>query len=268
VRDLITCIGDGTYPGDKFIEEAASLGISRRGQPRMPEGIIYGQTRVWCVFESEHDSHLKLCPVCEKKLPKVEPPYPDEIECPGCHLKHQVTRAKAGKVRGYFVPDAMELVLRTTDQEAEDALALFETLGVAKVVRTGGKVRVTLVRPDLADAITCLKGVSDAATILKAHMTRIVNGQTQIVLVTNEADRGCGQRKHGGVYLTSPTGSQSPFVPVPDGIEFDAQSFRGFKMLPEFETGMLRAYSGGGLVVHGRETAPTLEEVLREDNQA
>jgi len=247
--DYLHTIGASNYSPESFLAEARTQGISRR-LAQVPANLTVGQSRVYCLFGAGRDSAIKGCPSCSAKLP---PPArgSDGIPrtlCPNreCLSVYEGKLASKGSILGFFVPEAIEVVVRVTESEAramvEGYVGLLQLTGEAsevKLVDEPGRLLVQLTAStgaemDLAKAISQMAGAS-----VNADLTARVLGLpgSRIVAVVSEPDRGCGRRHSGAIYsICGP--SATPFVEIAPVI-YDGQHFRGVKELTEDESAAL-----------------------------
>jgi hypothetical protein len=67
----------------------------------------------------------------------------------------------------------------------------------------------------------------------------------RIAAVACEPVRGCGTRKHGGAYLVTGSGTQTPLQKIAPPIAYDGPHFRGMKVLTYREAVEARAHTAG-----------------------
>lgn len=237
--DFINTVGGAFYTADSFIEEARRCGISRRLR-NVPEGLLPGSSRVYCVTECGRDSAPRKCTQCDGRVGKPVRdangiPY---ATCTVCGARFIGRVGSEGRIFGYFVPDRIEVVLRVTEEAVLDAVESYRLLGIGEIsLAHGGDTVRAIVRPHdtaTAEVIDALQscGASPKAVTVAANL---LGSGAQIALVGREPLRGCGRRVDGGIYAVGST----PFVTLPPGAIYHGQFFRGFKRLSAAESAAL-----------------------------
>lgn len=251
MADFAHCIGDSFYKQSEFSEEASRLGISRR-QARLPEGLIPGQSRILTVFRAGRDSIPRKCTFCEgKELVKAVGNDGGVLGiCRACGTQHPGKNRDKGKVPYYFIPDAIEVVIRVSEQDARDIAHGFKALGLLDAKLEEGpevlRVLAHVQGKNPQDTLECLRELQAlAGTELKCDVLAGVLALpgARVAVVAAESERGCGYRKTGGIYAVSgPSGS--PLVAIPS-IVWDGPHFRGLRRLTEEESAALDAHING-----------------------
>lgn len=232
IPHFIMCIGTSYYSLDEFKKEAQAQGVSRR-LSGVPRSLVPGASKIFCAFGAGRDSFPRLCRGCKAEL---EAPV-----CAACGHVHDVKKRKPATLDCYFVPDAVEIVLRCKDDAAVRAVQLATGLGLFEAKLEAGedllRAKISLASKDTdqireaVQAIADNAGIECDADLIAAAMTQ---QNVKLVMTAREPKRGCGYRKHGGVYTVS-TSNVSPLIEIDPPIIYDGPHFRGLKELEEDE---------------------------------
>lgn len=238
VPDYVLCIGGCFYGDGEFAKEAKELGISRR-VAQIPKGMVPGKSRVYCCYDAGRDSHPKKCDACNTPLAAE---HLDDganlVICPHCSKSFTVKKHKPGKIKDYFIPDRIEVVLRISEDTARNAVKLATGLGLfqAQLEESPETLRVRCaITGDTKDAIAAIASMTGVAVDADLVAPALTATGAQVVCVAKEPKRGCGVRKHAGTYLVSNSTNKSPLVPISPPITYRGEHFRGLKTLCDSE---------------------------------
>lgn len=245
MKNYLMCIGKSFYSKDDFRKEAERLGTSRR-LANIPTDLVPGQSRIYIVFNATKDSQPKKCKMCRASL-RSEDGY--ILKCLVCGYVHEVRKHGNTQVESYFVPSAVELVLRVNDDAAKGAVKIAEGLGLfsANLEETPELLRATITlnkddktTVEVAQAVAKMPGVEADVDMLTEAFTKNVRVQ----LVAREPERGCGFRQNRGIYTVS-SGGSSPLVVVNPPVSYLGQHFRGLKLLTDEQSSGIEGHING-----------------------
>jgi len=243
-NDFLLCVGGAYYTEESFKAEAARLGVSRRVRG-IPEGLVPGESRVYCVFGAERTGYRCTCTSTENEAQlrcgghcTVDKDSTPRVSiCEQCGTSYPATKpANPGRVVGYFVPDVAEVVLKVTEERAREILNLshswLHTTWEESDDTMRARVRITgEVSKEILDGLRAEGGVlMEAADIFAAARP----GEVEVVFVVREARRGCGYRHHRGAYIVR-TNRESPFVEINPPPPYEGEHFRSLHRLSEEE---------------------------------
>jgi len=249
--DFVHTIGGSFYSEAEFAREAGVQGISRRVN-RVPDGLEVGKSRIFSIFGAKRDSAPKKCRTCGHK-PMPSPTRDGRgvpvTTCPKCNTAHEGKARLNGKIPAYFVPTAIEVVLRIGPQEVRDMATGYVGLGAldATLEDQADCLRVSMsVKDGQAQAVLAelskQAGVDVDADLLAPVLA--LPG-SRIIGVSSEPARGCGTRKHGAVYvIAGPV--QSPLITIEPPIVYDGPFFRGMRALTQVESAIVDRHLNGG----------------------
>ena len=241
--DAAVCVGGNYYPEDSFRAEAKRLGVSRRVPPQqLGTYIVPGQSRVLLIFGATKDSFPKKCRHCGHT--PLESP-----QCQICAHVHHVRHHNLAHIPCYFVPDAIEVVLRLDGTSAEKAAAMAISFGLVQAHLESTdqvlRLRAHVTSESAAQAIAALAS-SDAG--LKPEMVDILGNcalapGAQVVGVVHEPARDCGDRR-AGVYLAA-SATTSPLIDLPLPATYSGQHFQCLRRLSPDESSALDRHIAG-----------------------
>jgi hypothetical protein len=271
-RDYLHLMGEAMgYTPEATAAESKAMGISRL-VGSIPNNLVPGSSKVYLIYGAQKDSIPVNCPWCGGPVarpyydPKDPQPLPESIKCtnryPGkgrtwvtCNKDIQTRRAAAGKIVHYFVPDRIELFIKSTDAGVKAAVELAAVLGRdgpvqaeleegADVFRARFTAKAGTFDERAVKQLQRLAAKAGAGAEVKLIMDALGKGE-QVVIASRESKRICGFRKHARKYIIG-SPKKSSLKTLPEPVEFSGQAFRGMMTVPELEARMLNTYIAVG----------------------
>ncbi len=258
MTDFVHTIGREHYSLAEFVQEAGKLGVSRR-IGKLPDDLEVGKSRVFLAFEAGRDSAPRKCKTERCAALKVKLPPPVRATdgtvytvCGSCNTVYHGKAHKFGRVTHYFVPDAIEVVVRCGPVAVRELAKTYVGLGVldAKVEEGPELLRVacTITESTAEGVVAALKAAGAEVDAEVLGKLALRNG-TKVMGVSGEPRRGCGYRSSNGSYVVANASGRTPLVELATPVAYTGSHFRGLRRLTPDESARLDTHLAGDAMV-------------------